>query len=286
MAARFSGSGQPYDGLARMTVLGEARWTGEVRLIEEHLTDPLRWQKPRRIFVNSMSDLFHERLPFEAIDAVFSVMLLAQRHQFQVLTKRPERMLEYLLSPGRRSEIMEGAAVESFDEISLKGRSGRLPEPAVQDWEDDHAPCGIRIKNVPWPLPNVWLGVSVEDQATADERIPRLLQTPAAIRWISYEPALGPLDLTVGFRIRDGVKQDALYGSEGLRWVVSGGESGPDARPSHPGWFRQVRDDCAAAGVKFFMKQITDRGRKLDFDAWPADLQIREYPLPCVNGPR
>ena len=139
------------------------------------------------------------------------------------------------------------------------------------------------------PPRNVWLGVSVEDQATADERIPLLLQTPAAVRWVSAEPLLEQIDLTkLG---NSYVRRNALTGFldaghatlmrdalPRLDWVVAGGESGPKARPSHPDWFRSLRDQCQAAGVPFFMKQITDKGRKVPFEQWPDDLRVREYP--------
>jgi protein gp37 len=291
VAARFSGPGMPYEGLAKR-VGGEARWTGKVRLIPEHLNDPLRWKKPRRVFVNSMSDLFHEGLSFDEIAAVFSVMAMAEQHTFQVLTKRPERALEFFCAASTR-----------------------------------------------WPLPNVWLGVSVEDQATADERIPLLLQTPVAVRFVSYEPALGPVDFT---RIALGVKRtngygdrwiewDALSGSEWqhykptrpesrdgkehhaiictnhprLDWIIVGGESGRGARPFDLRWARNTAEQCRAAGVACFVKQlgaspfspvdmITHRGntermplgfsRYLndskggDWLEWPEDLRVRQYP--------
>jgi len=208
VAARFSGEGQAYEGLAYRNSSG-AHWTGKVRLVEEHLEDPLRWKRPRRIFVNSMSDLFHESLDEIDIGQVFGVMALAKQHTFQVLTKRPARMLS----------ILETARIcFDFDE----------------------------------PLPNVWLGVSVEDQKTADERIPLLMKTPAALRWLSAEPLLGPIDLE---------SIPTLEGS--IDWVVVGGESGQGARPMHPDWVRSIGDQCVAAGVPFFFKQW---GEWLPFD--------------------
>ncbi|WP_291295853.1 DUF5131 family protein [Elioraea sp.] len=242
LAARFSGPGQPYEGLAgRVTHpdgTSEARWTGRVRSVKELMGEPTRWKKPRRIFVNSMSDLFHEAVDEAIIDSVFAVMGLAPQHTFQILTKRPERMVRYFKS-----------------------------RPA------DHGP---------WRLANVWLGVSVEDQATADARIPPLLQTPAAKRFISAEPLLGPVDLdriaapqhtpedsgwafdclATGDTYRL-FEEDGRYSNSGdgpyrdhrLDWVIVGGESGPGARPMHPDWARSLRDQCAAAGVPFFFKQ-------------------------------
>lgn len=233
VAARFSGPGQPYEGLAKMTPSGP-RWTGTVRLVPELLDQPLRWNKPRMIFVNSMSDLFHENVPFEFIARVFAVMGMAQWHTFQVLTKRPSRMLEFMgsLRGGHVLDVPREAGDELWGSYLL-------------------------------PLRNVWLGVSVEDQAAADERIPLLLKTPAAVRWISAEPLLGPVDLR-SIRLADGGCLDALQGIDTayqchyagkLNWVVVGGESGPNARPMHPDWARSLRDQCVAARVPYFFKQ-------------------------------
>jgi protein gp37 len=179
----------------------------DVRCLPERLSQPLHWQKPRTIFVNSMSDLFHEAVPDEFIDWVFAVMARTQEHTYQVLTKRPERMRQF-----------------------------------CQNWNSQDL--------APWPMPNVWLGVSVEDQATAEERIPWLLETPAAVRFVSCEPLLGPIDLNVEYGQGVG---DLLI--DYLNWVIVGGESGPKARPMHPDWARSIRDQCVAAGVPFFFKQ-------------------------------
>jgi protein gp37 len=147
---------------------GAPRPFTHVSVVPDRLTAPLHWTKPRLVFVNSMSDLFHEHVPDSFLDRVFAVMRRAHDHVFQVLTKRPERMLEY---------------------VSTSGRDGRV------FLAGQHVPFCAACDLPRWPLPNVWLGVSVEDQATADERIPLLLQTPAAVRWISAEPLLGPIDL-------------------------------------------------------------------------------------------
>lgn len=220
----------------------------DVQCHPERLDQPLRWKRPRMIFVNSMSDLFHEDVPFEFIDQVFAVMAMATRHTFQVLTKRPERMREYL-SYVNRAEAIGWAETELF------GRVGKLPAGAYL------GPTHRRL-----PIPNVWLGVSVEDQATADERIPLLLETPAAVRWLSIEPLLGPVSLrwlsawpenapTSATNPYNGGRTDHLDGLRRLDWVVVGGESGPKARPMHPDWVRTLRDQCADAGVPFFFKQ-------------------------------
>lgn len=192
-----------------------------VQTHDQRLDQPIRWRKPRRIFVNSMSDLFHEDIPDEFIERVFAVMARCPHHEFQVLTKRADRMLNWFLhGPGWSP---------SGDEL-FKAASGR------------------------WPLPNVWLGVSCEDQATADERIPLLLQTPAAVRWISAEPLLGPL--SIGLYLTRSNHRTEAPGHAGLDWVVVGGESGPNARPMHPAWARTLRDQCVASRVPFFFKQI------------------------------
>ena len=243
VAARFSGEAMPYEGLAYRNG-SSAHWTGRVKLIEEHLEDPLRWKRPRLIFVNSMSDLFHESILDEWIDRIFAVMALTPRHMFQVLTKRPERMRAYL----------SARMVNVFDAI------GVAYERQFLDQIRFHRPEESR-HNPEWPLRNAWLGVSCEDQKTADERIPLLLQTPAAVRWISAEPLLGPIALSrwMGpFEIsRDDEGNDlgSAQGGSDLDWVVVGGESGPGARPMHPDWPRSLRDQCAAAGVSFFFKQ-------------------------------
>lgn len=207
-------------------VNGKPVWTGKVGLASEKtVTKPTRWRLPRRIFVNSMGDLFHEAIPRKWLNDVFAIMAACPQHIFQVLTKRPEVMLEYIES----------------DPLGY----GQFVAPPV------------------WPLPNVWLGVSVEDQERADERIPTLLATPAATRFISAEPLLGPVDLSpwlqAGQVAKVCVDQDT-YGfgprpHPGLDWVIVGGESGQDARPMGAGWVREIRDDCHAAGVAFFFKQ-------------------------------
>ncbi len=239
-------------GLTRQ-VNGNHVWTGEVRFNQQWLDQPLRWTKPRMIFVCAHGDLFHESVPDAWIDRIFAVMALCPQHTFQVLTKRSARMRDYFReNTGWRARI-----AELLNELK--------PSPlwngnVYQGWQNLHGrPDG---------LSNVWLGVSVEDQQRADERIPDLLATPAAVRWISAEPLLGPVNLR---RLRitpvDHTIVDALEGytivraferGQDLRkidWVVVGGESGAKARPMHPDWARSLRDQCAAAGVPFFFKQ-------------------------------
>lgn len=193
----------------------------DVQTHPERLALP-NWRDPQRVFVNSMSDLFHNAVPDSFIDQVFQVMGKGRnaRHTFMILTKRPERMREYF--------------------------GGRL-------CLDLDRP----------PAPNVWLGVSVEDQGTANVRIPELQGVPAAVRFISYEPAIGPVDFSDWF-------EKPWFGR--IDWVIAGGESGPKARPANPDWFRSVRDQCQASGVAFFMKQMAKKV------AIPDDLFIREFP--------
>jgi protein gp37 len=251
MAARIEAMGnQPrYAGTTRV-VNGNKVWTGKLaQAPDSALLAPLKRKKPTTYFVNSMGDLFHEDCPDEWIDKVFAVMALSPQHTFQVLTKRAERMRDYFKGMAWGFRVME--AKKAFDPMHRPGRGGML-----------QTTNGV--------LPNVWLGVSTERQQEADERIPLLLQTPAAVRFISAEPLLGPIDLMmlgkggpkvtdalqgcVGQSIGDGEYEGAQPGAK-LDWVIVGGESGKDARPMHPDWARSLRDQCAAAGVAFFLKQ-------------------------------
>lgn len=228
-----------YEGMTKR-VNGRAVWTGTVALAPDHiLTAPLRWKKPCRIFVNSMGDLFHESVPDEWIARIFNVMEQCHHHIFQVLTKRSSRMHRILTGP-KRHDLWN-----------------------ARMWHKRSVPV----------LTNVHLGVSCEDQERADERIPDLLATPAAVRFVSAEPLLGPIN----FRHR-------------LDWIICGGESGPGARPMHVEWARSIRERCKVAGVPFFMKQlgahviqdgerITLRDRKgADMSEWPHDLRVQEFP--------
>lgn len=231
-----------------------------VTLRPERLDQPLRWQRPRRIFVNSMSDLFHADVPDEFIARVFAVMALAQQHTFQVLTKRPGRMRSLLSS----DDFVRKSATFARD---MWNGNASLRE-AAGGWAWDTT--GLRPKV--WPLPNVWLGTSVESQKWADVRIPQLLQTPAAVRFLSCEPLLGSLDLTGSGTsqkywltgrpewgpeevIGNGYVVQPLTVAPALDWVIVGGESGTHARPMHLDWARSLRDQCVAAGVAFHFKQ-------------------------------
>ncbi|KKK91659.1 hypothetical protein LCGC14_2710710 [marine sediment metagenome] len=228
---------RPYSGLTQDSKAGPV-WTGEVRFLEERLTQPLKWRKPRRVFVNSMGDLFHEDVPEDWIHHIFAVMALCPQHMFQVLTKRPERMQRYM---ARLAQSV----------VPLQNRA--LGMGYTFEWQGD----GL----LRWPIPNVWLGTSVEDQTRADERIPALLDTPAAVRFVSYEPALEMVDFDhIKFPQDRTIPMSSLYGGRStdtpwhLNWIVLGGENGPGARPMHPEIPRSVRDQCAAADVPFFFK--------------------------------
>lgn len=235
----------------------DGEWSGEGSFIPHVLEKPLSWKKGRRIFVCSMSDLFHESTPVEYTDKVFAVMALCPQHTFQVLTKRPERMRKFM-SCDVSSAMVEGAAHALYYKLTGEDPSFNI------------------VVNL--PLPNVWLGVTVEDQKRADERIPILLDTPAAKRFVSCEPLLGSVDLGEWLAppeetgVSFGGWAEQVAGPPLLDWVITDGESGPNARPSHPDWFRSLRDQCVDAGVPFFFKQM-DRKRQI-----PEDLFIREFP--------
>jgi len=210
-----------------------------VTLHKNRLMEPLKWKKPKRIFVCSMGDLFHPDVPAEFVVNVFEVIEAAKQHTFLVLTKRPERI----------------------DSI-LYGEEGR--------WYLGGGDF----------LPNVWLGVTAENQEQADERIPILLQIPAAVRFVSVEPMLGPVNLRNIYRPQDGSEWDALKGVDTkhqlhlsckLGWVICGGESGPGARPMHPDWVRSLRDQCKAAGVPFFFKQWGEWRECMPPDQWNSE---------------
>jgi protein gp37 len=244
IAKRFSFPGGPYEGLVRINATGERTddWNGEIHNVEEHLLDPLKWKTPRRIFVNSMSDLFHENVTDEMRDKIFAVMALCPQHTFQVLTKRPERMFRYWLQDPSDRRTRQLTWIHSTPQVE------RYYQKQDAQWQAGKAPeidLGIIAQNV-------HLGVSVEDQKTADERIPLLLRTPAAVRFISAEPLLGPIDLTAVPQID---LPGVAVGTPLLHWVIVGGESGPKARSMHPDWARSLRDQCKAAGVPFFFKQ-------------------------------
>ncbi len=224
-------------------------------MVPKHLADPLRWKKPRRIFVNSMSDLFHEKLSNEQIAAVFGVMAAAPQHTFQVLTKRAKRMREWFAWMNEQVEIDGDPWTTLMRETtSLIGVDTAWAKYLD---ENDHVEDACFE---PWPLPHVWLGASVENQEAADERIPELLATPAEMRFLSCEPLLGSVDLTRIGEFR-GESLSALEEVVGhverprIDWIIAGCESGPGARACEVNWLRELRDQCANAGVAYFLKQ-------------------------------
>jgi protein gp37 len=237
----------------------------DVVLRPAKLEDPIRWKRPRRIFVNSMSDLFHADVPDDYIAQVFAVMAVTPQHTYQLLTKRHARM-RVLLDGPRFAEVVKALV------WSLDGHSAR---------------------RVNWPLPNLWLGVSVEDPHWADLRIPALLATPAALRFVSAEPLLGPVTLFPGRWIppigggpRVNLSRPWETPGPALDWVIVGGESGPGARRMAEGWARNLVDECVETGTPVFVKQLGSvLGKQLgagpkggDMAAWPEDLRVREFP--------
>jgi protein gp37 len=294
---RLDGKPSPFAGLVQREPDGMRlpKWNGKIKFVEEHLLDPLKWkpiltgirqgegvlrqkkhrdgtvtvtrERSRRIFVNSMSDLFHENVTDEMRDGIFAVMALSPQHTFQVLTKRPERMLAYLSDcPDDRrysKSVTNPRAWNVWCEATKIQAVAKGPIPGPFGWTTFDDVDTVK----PWPLPNVQLGVSVENQPTADERIPILLETPAAVRFVSGEPLLGSLNIRPYLGIEcvheDSYSEDDTNATicrqcedtQTLDWVIVGGESGPGARPMHPDWARGLRDQCKAAGVPFFFKQ-------------------------------
>lgn len=310
-AARFAGEGGRFEGLVKLSKKHGPQWTGRIEFVSHKLEEPLTWREPTLVFVNSMSDLFHEGLRNEEIAAVFGVMAASPKHTFQVLTKRPERARDFfrwldkesskrgMLTPMHHDERCVDLCT-LIAQNELMRVDGKLLDfsSAPRTW---------------WP--NVWLGVSVEDQATANERIPVLLSCPAAIRFVSYEPALGPVDFECVELGNDAVL-NALTGHvtphghapeftlEHIDWVIVGGESGPGARPFDLQWALSTVEDCRDARVACFVKQLGSepysshdgladqctnlrgiervrffldrKGR--DPSEWPEDLRVREWP--------
>ena len=277
-AARFCGKGQAYEGLVKLTAKGP-RWTGDTRFVVELLLRPLSWRKPMRVFVDSMSDLFYDGFTDEQIAMVFAAMGMAHWHTFQVLTKRMARARALLTSDAFYQKVLAAAARLRAD----------MGQKRWKTYPENHKhPSGID-----WPLPNVWIGTSVEHQEAADERMPDLVATPAALRFVSAEPLLGPVDLTPwlgegGRPVEDSPAPTPTLRSKGrprpaksnlaagdvaepqprhgvinraagppspLSWVITGCESGPRSRLTDVAWLRDLRDQCARADVPLFLKQ-------------------------------
>ena len=313
MAARFCGAGQPFDGLLQLGKQGP-RWNGEGRFVPDKLDEPLHWRKPARVFVNSMSDLFFEEFSDEQIASVFGVMAACPHHTFQVLTKRPERVVRWFEWVERQAREVNAGRGMSTSAFCLAHSQRGAADPRLTQNLD-------YIFARPWPLPNVWIGVSVEDQRRADERLPLLLRIPAAVRFVSYEPALGPVDFKSWLRKPwrcDGCgvpagglppRKCAYCGlveavehappEPGIDWLIVGGESGPGARPFEMEWARSLVRLGREAQVPVFVKQMGARpwdrdaaGRLVvdiknkkggDMSEWPEELRVREFPevRPC-----
>jgi protein gp37 len=257
----------------RLQAQGQARYRDgfAVKFHQEALKEPLHWTRPRRVFVCSMGDLFHGRVTDRVIDHVFCVMALARQHTFQVLTKRPERMRNYIEAKAKSSKWLEVEALSLGFTTRFVGLDGR-----------DY---GL----VPWPLPNVWVGVTAENQAAADERVPLLLETPAAVRFVSCEPLLGPVNLrSIPETVCQLGKAVTWLSPAGeLDWVICGSETGGGARPMDLDWARDLRDQCVEAEVPFFYKGAgwPKKDRTLDGRRWekfPGDCD----PVPLAQATR
>jgi protein gp37 len=244
---------------------GRGRWTGRINFVPGRLDEPATWKKPAMVFVNSMSDLFASPVDDANIALVFAAMYECQWHTFQVLTKRPERMSRLLSNPRFQHHV--GAA-------SYANLAARSPDKAAILSNDEL----VRDVMDSWPLPNVWLGTSVENQDTANERISLLAQTPAAVRFVSYEPALGPVDFA------EAAMKSPITCKRPFDWLICGGESGHGARAMHPDWARQARDQCQMAGVAFFFKQWGDWSPLSTVDGRQL-LPFGHYILPTKDHP-
>jgi protein gp37 len=310
-AHRFSGKGKPYEGLTRLRKKGGPVWTGEFRFAPEMLDVPLRRKKPTTYFVNSMSDLFGEGVTNEQIAAVFAVMAVRPQHRFQVLTKRARRMREWFEWMTQRAMWHAPGPIVYASAYFT----------ALRLIAEKHGISNVFRLEPKWPLPNVWLGASVEDQERADERIPELLRTPAAIRFISAEPLLGLIDLTK-MEIAQGVFCDPLLVDDAplglgrvrhLDWIITGGESGNGARPCDVAWIESIVAQARAASVPVFVKQLgacfSDPVNGLagcsldvpqeaaplirkrlvdkkggDMAEWPEKLRVREMPARALQN--
>jgi protein gp37 len=294
IAGRFSGPGMHHEGLATYSKEHGARWTGDVRVIKEKFDQPLNWKKGRMIFTNSTSDLFYKEFSDETIAAVFGIMATAKHHTFQVLTKRADRLPEWFAWVERYAKANNTTPMQ----VCLHYAQRASEHPALRRMDD--------IGMWTWPRPNIWLGVSVENQRYADERVPRLIATPAAVRFVSYEPALGPVDLTditlpdelaEGARLRTArcnalteMDDDHFYNRHPkLDWVIVGGESGRKARSFHAAWARTVVSHCKSYGVPVFVKQMGRNVRDRNdngFQGGMGDEFRREWPARLLEEDR
>lgn len=277
-------TGKDYSGLTRKLANSRITWTGDARVIPDRFYEPLFTKKPTVFFVNSMSDLFHEQLDFHTIATLFGIMALCKRHTFQVLTKRPRRMVEFFSWAEKIAKIARAAHEFAWYHPDIFYPHPLEPKKDQKMKEPYHDVFPALYGNREF-LPNVWLGISVENQDTYRERLPYLLQTEAAVRFLSCEPLLGPLDLLAAY-VHDnsphylpGEFIEPIPALRKIDWVIAGGESGPGARPMHPLWIRKVRDACQALEVPFFFKQwgewniendsnIHDAGHEVEHDGF------------------
>lgn len=292
-AAKFThrGLSPRHKGLTVLRADGP-HFNGEHRFQPDVLDKPLHWKKPRRIFVCSMSDLFRDAVSNEEIAAVFGVMS-ATPHTYQVLTKRADRLPKFFEWMAQHEDEtaatpMEQCLMRAADYVAGPAWDRALEQAGITEdymWAHDEDR---------WPLPNVWIGVSVEDQQRAEERIPHLLKTPAAVRFVSYEPALGPVDFSRWLACRGcGNPTPCMPEHDaGINWLIVGGESGPSARPFDLAWARSTIAQCKAAGVPCFVKQMgsdwaafnriknamAENRKGGDMAEWPVDLRVREWP--------
>lgn len=273
----------------RLQAMGQENYRNGFEVTEHPhmLNRPLHWKRPRKIFVVSMGDLFHRKVRNEFIAAVFGVMAACPHHKFQLLTKHPRRAKEW------------------FDWVEQREQDGRSMFPHDEpSWRIYQMLSSYALKHgasIPshhggkWPLPNVWMGTTTENQPAANERIPMLLQIPAAIHFISVEPMLSAIDVSkwlprlakMGYASKEITEEHGVKAGDDfilkikpcVSWVLCGGESGPNARPMNPDWARSLRDQCKKSEISFFLKQMAKK------TTIPADLDIKEFPGDIkVNG--
>lgn len=290
VAARFSGEGQPYEGLTT-----RGAWNGQIRVVREKFDQPLRWARPRRIFVNSMSDLFHSGITFGEKAMIFAVMALASRHTFQVLTKRPDEMLAFMTAPGAHQLVLH-----HMDAIAHQIEGEWSKAQLLACYAATEAEHQARRA---WPPRNVHLGISAENQETLDARWPLLAQTPAALRFVSAEPLLG--EMAIGHLLPDaGLRTrttSAWRGAPAIDWIIVGGESAQRkaARSCDVAWIRSIVAECRGR-IPCFVKQLganilTDQRTRPEGESWvwtslikdragadpgewPDDLRVQEFP--------
>jgi len=301
MSHRLAAMHQPdYVGLTSLNGKGERHFNGTVRSLPHKLDTPLKWKNPRMVFVNSMSDLFHKDVPFDFIDKVFAVMGITPQHTYQILTKRPEIAQRYM-NDLIRGERKIGDAMRLIGQEGIANRLVLCQSFGVKPMSGEDGQPDYK------PFPNVWLGTSIEDQESAHERVRYLLDCPAAVRFLSVEPLLGPIDLTTVYwgtldpdipDLTRYIHVNALDNSNEHRidWVIIGCESRPGKRLGRLSvdgdvdplqwhmWMGSIIDQCEAAGVKVFVKQIPD-GDKVttDLERFPRHLRIREMPREAVE---